>query len=139
MVEPRKNRSLFFVTINTNKVESETLNRIHLKEAYENFYKDLGPRFIKFLPNSPGTTYEEKLQYIEHISSQSSISIGPKFHRLHIHALISITHRSRIHLDRDEIKDFFNTQLEVSVYPNIKAVDDKSFHFEEYLKINGFI
>lgn len=117
--------SRWFMTINSNRTEPEMVKR--LKISYEALYKNI-KRFITFL--KPG---EDKIISID---DDPVIGVGKQLHRIHIHSLLTIKHRTKIHLDYDKIRTFLNRVMGMDVFFNAIAMKDTEIGIRKYLEKN---
>jgi hypothetical protein len=119
--------SRWFVTINSNRTEKEMVRR--LKLSYEGFYNNL-KRFIKYMKVNEG---EEK---VISITDDPVIGIGKMYHRIHVHSLITIKHRTKLQLDYDKIRLFLNRAMGMDVFFNAIAIRDSDIGIRKYLEKN---
>src|ERR1700722_20076689 len=95
--------STFFVTVNTNQTDVQHITS--LREAFNMFYSNI-KNFIKLLG-------KEDLSFIDKIICESAIEIGSEKHRVHLHSLIKINHRTKIQLDQAKMRIFFQEMMDL--------------------------
>jgi hypothetical protein len=123
----KQEQSRFLVTINTNKTFLD-IDINYFKAVIAQFY-DYIEYHIKY--KDPHRANES---FIDHISMKSVVGIGEEFHRVHCHLFITITHRTKIHLDQEKIRTFFQNQLGLDkIHLNIKYANASDFYVERYL------
>jgi hypothetical protein len=120
--EQKNHLSSFLITVNCQIDDKKFIPK--LKKAYESFYDNITD-YIK----EKGTGVK-----IKSISSESTIERGEKRRAYHIHALVRIEHTSKIHLDLDKMRTFFNKEVkgEGKNYLDVKYVNDPMFNLRKY-------
>lgn len=128
---PKVKHSSFFITISTNvapeyQSDLQSVGKA-LNEAMESMLsEDNLKEIVKFLPGHEKDKYND---VVEAVDGSFAVELGKKARggRVHGHALVHIDHRSKIHLDRDEIQSFIKLSLFVrgidlkSIYVHIDA------------------
>lgn len=112
--------SVFQLVINTNVMpfNAADANRLgnDLQDTLDLLLTDNGmQQVIRHLGSSKWPHWDA----IEEIDAEHSVEIGGAVHRLHAQVVIIIKHRSKIHLDRDKIRQFFRA---VATEPEIKRI-----------------
>lgn len=119
--------SNFYITINTQGTDLGL--REKLKEAFNEFYENL-EAFIYFRRPGDGL---EKIDKIE--CRRVAIEVGKKYHRVHLHCLLSITHRSNIQLNLKMMKEHFESYTgRGNIHLNVEYIEDPLFFIEEYIR-----
>jgi len=117
--------SRWFITINTNKTSLDEVKR--LRDAYEAMFNNIR-RFFKFLEGSP--------QDIISSVDDPVIGIGNVYGRVHIHSLITVNHKAKIHLDYDKVREYFKRALGYPVHFDAKSLKDTEINIRNYLLKN---
>jgi hypothetical protein len=135
---PSHKLSSFFVTINTNETNEEL--RPQLERAYEYFFEHIRD-FISII--KAGATKspmrETELEKIKSIDCDVASEIGGKMHKVHLHALIKIVHRTKIHLNVNRMRSFFNEVLELrGVHINSKYVAENFKNLRAYMSKTNY-
>lgn len=121
--------STFFITINTNQTEESLLPR--LKDVYSRIYSNL-LEFIKW----KGRNGEEP-DKIDKIDGEAHCEIGPKYGFVHLHAMVSVRHRTMIQLDAQKIGRCVRDHLELGgVHCHVQFVKDPSMSILAYMRKN---
>lgn len=122
----KKNRSTFYITLNTNSAE-ESMKEI-LESAFEDFY-DHVTDFVKYMK-----TNVRRLNDDDEVDCESAIEVGDKYHRVHLHALLTFVHGSYIQLNVDKMRTFFARKTGNTVYLQVTYVRDNIRRLREYLE-----
>lgn len=111
--------SSFLVTINLNKVKPRGNRGRRWANVFEAALRELLGRrenlrgLIKFLPNDDDGVLAVGLDvrppYIHSIKSWFGLQEGTKLGRYHAHVLVTIKHKSKIHIDADFVRLYFKT------------------------------
>lgn len=135
----RNRWSNFFITVNTNKrFNPETL-------ATNKEYLDLEQRLVeafKILRSQENiwdyVTFkdhprDEAINLTKSVTSMGRTEVGFEKKCLHIHGLIRFFHKTKLLLDIPKINKFFNQQLGISCYVNVRGSRDNTVDIENYI------
>src|SRR4051812_27324239 len=100
-------RSSFLLTINTNVTDQAMCSK--LKSAFNTFYDHLED-FITFKETT------KSLDLIDSADCEVAIEQGPKYKRIHLHAIVVIGHRTKLHLNLSKLRTFFKQQLGIESF-----------------------
>lgn len=102
--------SNYHIICNANKPMKTEEQKRDFIEAIEGMLNSL-PQFLKFKGND-GAKFTKR--WVKEISTESSIEVGDKYHQLHAHMLIKISHFTKIQLDYGAMKHYLlNSDAEV--------------------------
>jgi len=107
-------QSAFFLTISTNSTDESI--RPKLKAAFQKLYSSF-PTFLKFRYQGHDSSLIKKIS-----APAVSLERGGNQHREHIHALILIDHNTNIQVDTTKVKQFIDSELEVSCYVDVQFI-----------------
>ena len=123
----KKNRSTFYITINTNSAQ-KSMKRA-LQNAFEEFYENVTD-FIKYTKSNVRVLNDD-----DEVDCESAIEVGDKFHRIHLHALLSFVHGSHIQLDVDKMRSFFSQMVDDgNIYLQVTHVKDNISRLRDYIE-----
>lgn len=158
--------SVFFITINTNQkpnnytegsIMEQTLSD-SIDYAFcageftpsnsEEWRKRLNKLIVFLSPNARMSWENDGSQdtidtaHIKSIEVKKSQEMGPSNRgRLHAHAIIRITHNSKLHLSLPGLKELLVTKLQlvgvINPYINVRALGDTLRNLEDYLEKNN--
>ena len=126
---PKQKESIFFLTINTLQVE---YSMAKLKKIIEDWYESpMFESFIRYREEGKGSTY------LDEISLKFGVERGHKLHRVHAHIVITVRHRTMIHMNLEKIRAYFKEELELEdIHLDIKWVkgrEDVDQYIYKYL------
>ena len=117
--KPRLRSSIFWVTINTNQSHTGSMAESYAGELEAVLDEIFTPENMNSLivwrgpgpgkgpgidPNyAEGTERTFAKPFIESFEMEHVTEEGPRYHKIHAHALVKVIHRTYIHLDQDEI------------------------------------
>lgn len=105
--------SQWFITYNTNRTEPDFIDV--LEEAWNQILEDLRPYLYKY--SSP--TIE-----ITEIKEEHSIERGGKYHRIHLHSVLSVDSRGLSMLDYGKLNDHLDLLIKEIYEDNFKYLKD---------------
>lgn len=76
-----------------------------------------------------------KSELLEVIDTQANTEIGPTSKMFHMHAIIKVSHRSKVALDIDKIiNDMRDDKIAAACYVNVKGTSDGTLTLEKYIE-----
>lgn len=122
----KQEKSTFIVTINT-LVTDKFVTKEKLQTTINEWYNTSIEQHIKFLIPS------DALDKIDAINMEVALEVGEIYQRVHAHAIVTIKHRTRIHLDATKMRSFFKDKLGLkSVHLNIQYAPS-TFNLKRYI------
>ena len=119
--------SNFYITINSQSTDLKQQEL--LKSAFQTFYDNL-EEFLLFRREGSGPQDVERV-----VCREVSVEVGSKFKRVHLHALVSIVHRTNLQLNLKKMKSFFESVLgRDSIHLDCQHVDDPLDLGLQYIK-----
>lgn len=109
--------SLFLLTINSQRAEDElTL------EQFKPYMLQIAQRmkldFIKYL--------EGNVNHIDDVRITPSLEIGGKLRRVHCHMIVRVTHRAKVQIDCDKIRQAMEVYGFSGAHVNVRWLPDES-------------
>lgn len=131
---PRRTKSVFHITINSNQKPPTRNVEIGMRDALSGYVRNnfSDPGFLQELVMFQPGTGEYNDYYIEDVDLDFAIEKGTKRGRIHAHLVLSVVHRSRIRLRRETIEDTVKQQLGYSPYVHITSRGDRTFNLKAY-------
>ena len=99
----------FFLTINTNTAVASRNDP--LLKVFQQCIGKLVHNMWKFVNVLDGASLNDENTFPENLKIQPSIEVGASNHRLHAHIIVTLNHRSKVHLDLDKIRTYLNKCL----------------------------
>jgi hypothetical protein len=106
----KDNFSGFVVTINTNVSVAQRDDP--LIETFRSCIIGLCKDIWKYIKVLDGKEKTDTRYFPNAIEIKPAIEVGSKYHKLHAHIVISLRHRSKIHLDLARIRNYLHQCLE---------------------------
>ena len=72
-------------------------------------------------------------KYIKGIKVDYATETGSLQHRLHMHALVSVTHKTKVKLDIPKIRSLFNKVLDTNIHLDVKVSGGGVRSIEDYI------
>ncbi len=117
----KQHSSQFFLTINSNSTDRKY--KPLLLNAFEEYYAN----FEHFLvSNDPELVQEIKSPVV-------ACEIGPKKHLVHLHAFITVRHKTRCQISLPRTHPFFKKMTGRNCYINVKFIPDNAVNVENYV------
>lgn len=121
--------SQLFLTVNTNS--QDLISEQQLKQVANSYFENM-EEFIRFLHKDHN---RNNVEHIDDIKIQSSVEIGKKEKRVHLHALIRIEHRTKLQLDLRKTTTFFKKQLDLkNLYLHVDFIPDNTTSLIKYMR-----
>lgn len=136
-------QSNFLVTINTNVKPMSPEHEEELSQDLFNAFEsaldmEVFEDFITFRRANEGM---DRVEQIEIPDWATEVGEDPQGSRVHLHALIKIRHRTKIHLNREAIKSYILEQLKSkgvkNIYVNIQFLPDNELAVKQYIHKRG--
>ncbi len=136
VLDPSENYSEWYITVNTNKAPDGFLDemgrRDSLKEAIAEIASDEGlTRIFKYF-NEEGDL-EPDPSYLKRVKLKYVTEKGSKFHRIHAHFILGVTHTERVHIDKHGLNEFLVEKIGdpdiTSVYTHWNFNSGKTYTF----------
>lgn len=111
-----------------------TMSDTEIQDALEDCFIFLSPNASKLSEND-GTEHRYQFAGIENIEVMLKLEVGSeiKGKRIHLHAVIQVTHHSKIHINADAFRVSMREQLGSNVYVWVKGIHDPKRAMEIYL------
>lgn len=130
---PRR-KSVFHITINSNKTAGTTPARNAMFDGLEDYIRNTfsSNEFLQEAVMFQEGTGEWSDDYIDETRVSAGLEVGAKQHRVHAHIVLTIIHRAKIRLDPGTIAASVQQELGYRPYVHIRGGGDRTFNLEEY-------
>ncbi len=119
--------STFHITVQSNQTSKDYNSQ--LQDAFVGFYKSLD-KFLKI----GNDTYQAGLAQIHETACEAAIEVGGKQHRVHIHALLKITHSTCVQLNVASMNKYFLERVGTKCYIHVRFIRDQSVNIRNYIR-----
>lgn len=123
-------KSSFLLTINTNVTDESMIGK--LRSVFNIYYHNLD-EYITF------KDCKGNIDLVDNADCEVAIEKGPIYKRIHLHALIQIEHRTKIHLNLNKMRDFFKDQLGLTSFHMNCKYAQSLYNLKEYLRKNPIV
>jgi hypothetical protein len=124
--------SNFFITLNTNKDEQSASSTY--KQNFDTAVKYVFDKhhIKKYLidVNHPGSL---SYKYVKSITAEYALEVGSSLHRLHCHALVSVSHKTRMKLNLDKVRQLFKAVLGDTIHLDVKVSGGGVKSIQDYI------
>jgi hypothetical protein len=104
------NFSGFFLTINTNVSVAERDDP--LINTFRDVVVTLCENIWEYIKVLDGKEKDDERYFPHSIEVKPTVEVGKKYHKLHAHIVITLEHRSKIHLNLARIRNYLHDRLE---------------------------
>lgn len=126
-IDKEVKNSSFLLTINTNIADPRI--KEPLRRATNWMFENLN-QFLTFR----NARAEQGLNLIDNIIIESAIEQGNKLHRIHLHSLIKIEHRTNLQLNLPKLRKYFEDALDLpNLHINVQYIKDTTFSIRKYI------
>ena len=130
-VKNKPKLSRFLITLSTHS-DDERAKQFLIK-AYNKFYDNI--REFLIIPKG----YEKDTK-ITKITSEGSIEKGPTYGKVHMHALVSIYHNGKVHINNQKLWQVLGPMLthdeddlKIRKYIHVRFISDPSWTIKNYI------
>ena len=133
--EPATRKSIFNITVNTNKVYNSMSDdeKKKFKQVVEYvFHKDNIIKYLKDMTNPEDATVN-----LVNLQTDYAFEVGGSLNRLHVHGYVDVTHTGIMQLSTHLLRIDLNKYLDTNVHFNVQAQKSPSrIAYEKYIKKN---
>ena len=122
----KQHQSRLLLTINSLSTDGKYKKL--LKDGFTEMYDKIED-YVKYMVKTGS------VKDIMDVDCETAIEVGTKLHRVHLHSIITISHKTMLQLDLKKITKHFEEKLGLAlVYVNARYVKDPLFSLRNYLK-----
>lgn len=129
-----RRKSVFHITINSNIMPQNEADKTRIVNGLDRYMETVfgtNANMEAITQFAEGTGHWDDA-YIEETDVNFAIEQGTKQHRIHVHAVVQITHRSYIRLSPAAIARSVQRELGYRPYVYVRGGGDRTFNLREY-------